>query len=444
MLLEIINVAEDGTETVVAASVDGVLALDGFIAGEYLLRVSDNKIPTIYDLHFDLADSSDPIVQDLAANLDVVRRDVMLGGAGNDILIGGRGEDWAFGGDGNDVLSGGPDRQASDLLFGEAGDDIFQIIPDALPFITGTEQTLIPTLSDQLFGGEGNDQVLFLGGNVDDAGNPVSDSVSIRYNRFLQRYEFTALVWDTTNQEFVQKSQDVPVVINAEADAPFDGQIDDDVMFSLIIDGDQQVDVAIASGATTDNDSIADLIDDIVAALPAEVKDLVQVEQDGLRIRFVRLATGAGVSLELRSDNVVDPGDGSTPVNSLGFRDVQSADGGRPIFEQHYAFYQTNDIEKTVINTRGGDDIVRGDSEYQFPNVESEWGIDLGDFEQGGTISALEIYGGDGADRLFGTPLDDVIDGGAGADVIFGGSGNDQILGGSGNDLLFGNTGIET
>ena len=79
-----------------------------------------------------------------------MRRDVLLGGEGSDVLFGGPGEDWVFGGPGNDVLSGGPDRQASDLVFGGEGDDLLQLVPDALPFLTGTEQTFIPTQSDQL------------------------------------------------------------------------------------------------------------------------------------------------------------------------------------------------------------------------------------------------------------------------------------------------------
>ncbi len=56
------------------------------------------------------------------------RRDIILGGPGNDRLRGGSSEDWILGGDGNDVLSGGSDKQASDLIWGGKGDDIFQVI----------------------------------------------------------------------------------------------------------------------------------------------------------------------------------------------------------------------------------------------------------------------------------------------------------------------------
>ncbi len=118
--------------------------------GEYLLEVRSNRVPTRYTLVFDLDDGAGPATLDLGARSDFVRRDVLLGGEGSDVLFGGPGEDWIFGGPGNDVLSGGPDRQASDLVFGGEGDDLLQLVPDALPYLTGTEQTFIPTQSDQL------------------------------------------------------------------------------------------------------------------------------------------------------------------------------------------------------------------------------------------------------------------------------------------------------
>ena len=39
-------------------------------------------------------------------------------------------------------------------------------------------------------------------------------------------------------------------------------------------------------------------------------------------------------------------------------------------------------IEKTVINTRAGDDEVHADPGYKFPGTESEYGIAPGDFER--------------------------------------------------------------
>jgi len=196
------------------------LDLSGLSAGtDYLLRVSaPNRLPTQYDLTFDLRDDVVPSenTTDFATKANPIRRDIIIGGAGNDALQGGPGEDWIFGGSGNDVLSGGYDRQSEDLLFGGEGDDTFQILPDGLPFIKGTDQTYIPTLTDRFDGGPGDDRVLFQGGDFDNLSQPVPDWVAIRWNRFLQRYEFTAVPWDTANQQFVVDQQ----VVNATAPGP--------------------------------------------------------------------------------------------------------------------------------------------------------------------------------------------------------------------------------
>jgi len=299
-----------------------VLDLGGLtleLASTYLIAIeSANGVPTAYDLTLRPGAGQVAVAYDLATAANPTRKDILLGGEGNDILMGGPAEDWVLGGPGNDVLSGGLDRQASDLLFGEGGDDTFQLIPDGLPFLKGRTQTYVPTLTDHCDGGPGSDRVLFLGGDLDRLGWPVPDEVAIRYNRILHRYEFTSLVWDIANQQFV-------------AD-PVTGQ-----------------------------------------------------------------------------------------------------------FEQTYALYQAKDVEHTVINTLAGNDVVHGNPEFAFPNTTAEWGIDPGDYEQGGRIAALEIQGGDGIDQLYGGALADVIEGGPGDDFLFGGEGDDTLSGGGGDDVIVGN-----
>ncbi|WP_372894369.1 LEPR-XLL domain-containing protein, partial [Stieleria sp.] len=185
---------------------------------QYILRIESNKVPTLYDLRFNLAGLSDdaikaldnPLEVNMSLREDVDRRDVIIGGLGDDILRGGAGEDWIFGNQGNDVLTGGYDRQASDLLFGGDGDDTFQLIPDALPLLGNqpntnfdpATQTYLPTFNEQMVGGEGRDRVLFLGGDFDRRGFEVPDYASLRYNTGLHRYEFTSLVWDIGKQEY--------------------------------------------------------------------------------------------------------------------------------------------------------------------------------------------------------------------------------------------------
>ena len=325
--------------------------------------MTSNRIPTVYDLLFDLGDEQQPAELDLGAGSDPVRRDVILGGSGQDILMGGPGEDWVFGGVGNDVLSGGLDRLASDLLFGQGGDDVFQIIPDALPFLTGTEQTFIPTYNDEMFGGAGEDQVLFLGGDLDDLGKAVPDFVSLRYNRFLHRYEFTSLVWDTANQAFMMQTQDVPALVIATKDAPLNGRLTQDAHFRIELDDDEKFNVTLTAAETADNQNLQDLLADLRRALAQAgvTEDLVRVDQEDLRIRLVRMATGEAASINIRpaAETLIDLGDGSPVTDELGFLAEQTGSGAIPVYTQHYLYYQVHDIEKTVINTRSGDDVVR-------------------------------------------------------------------------------------
>ncbi|MCC6508377.1 MAG: hypothetical protein IT423_04670, partial [Pirellulaceae bacterium] len=196
----------------------GAIALSGLNANQvYLLKVTTPRIvPTTYGLRLNLLGTTSTTTLatipklDLAVRNDMTRRDVILGNTGDDILRGGAGEDWIFGNAGNDVLIGGQDRGASDLMFGGSGDDTFQLITDALPLLGSepntdfdpTTKTVLTTLSDQLFGGAGNDRVLYLGGDTDRRGFDVPDYVAVQYDSQLHRYELTDLVWDIGTQSF--------------------------------------------------------------------------------------------------------------------------------------------------------------------------------------------------------------------------------------------------
>ncbi len=325
----------------------GPLDLSSLVVGEtYLLRVQSDLRPTIYDLKFQRGFAGPLPISNMALRDDPIRRDVILGGTGNDILIGGPGEDWIFGGPRNvdagvedrDVISGGFDRQASDLLFGGADDDSFQILPDFLPQLSNqrgtlfdpTGQTYIPTTSDQFFGGTGDDQVIFAGGDLDRDGRVVPDFVALRYNSGLHRYEFTNLVWD---------------------------------------------------------------------------------------------------------------------VHQLAFA-TEETDNGSEVYQQQYLFYQTRDIERTVITTAKGDDVVHLDGTFKLLPISGSvnaadidtWGIDPGDAQQFSSTMTFTVQAGDGNDRVFGSPLADALSGGAGNDQLVGGGGDDKIDGGGGNDQLYGGT----
>ena len=373
----------------------------------------------------------------MALRQDMVRRDIILGGQGHDVLSGGPSEDWIFGGDGNDVLTGGLDRQASDLLFGGEGDDTFQVICDYLPLLKGSDDTFLPTFNDRFDGEEGNDRVLYLGGDYDRLGQSVPDHLAIRYNRILHRYEISALVWDIANQRFETNSMTLlRATVKATDIAPTDGVIDQDTTLTLNVGGELFDPITIERNDI--NTNIVHLVDDINDAL------LAADMYDKVRAGF------SGQYLTLFAVNFVDTVTVVAGSDELHFDDAQfAAPGDVDAYVQTYAFYQAIDVERTVIDTRAGDDEVRGDAEYMFPLADgsgympSEYGIKIGNFQEGAHIASLDIRGGDGNDRLFGGDWHDTIDGGGGSDFVAGGLGDDNITGGPGADLLLGNSGVE-
>lgn len=415
------------------------LNLSSLTAGApYWLEVTSPRIvPTVYDLNFVLPAGGAPLPEpiQLGIRTDAIRRDLILGGEGNDTLAGGPGEDFIFGGPGHDVLTGGQDRQASDLLFGQEGDDTFQIIPDGLPLVNGSDQTLIPMLSDELIGEDGDDRVLFLGGDLDAQGQPVPDHVTIRYNTVLHRYEVSALVWDVADNQFATIPA-APAVIRA-AMPPDNFSVQSDQTFMLRVNGGPLVTLTLPASAGADR-SLADLLDDLNGAMAAAglAGDVIASQDDG-RITFSTMRAGPTATVEL---------DG---LASLGFEGAAplTATGRRNEFLQHFAYYTAgDDIERTVFDTRAGNDVVRADAGYKFlrpdgsENIDgSTWGLAEGDFQQGARIAALEIYGGAGSDILVGGPLADHIDGGPDRDFILGGLGDDDLVGGDGDDEIHGN-----
>ncbi|MEM9645555.1 MAG: hypothetical protein AAF989_11240, partial [Planctomycetota bacterium] len=116
-----------------------------------------------------------------------------------------------------------------------------------------------------------------------------------------------------------------------------------------------------------------------------------------------------------------------------------TAADGIPLQE---AKFQARQIEGTLVDLRGGDDELHLEDGYQFPGLDSQndpsYGIGPGHRQAGGSHLNFEIRGGDGNDRIFGSPYADRIDAGAGIDFVAGFSGDDEIRGGGEEDLLIG------
>ena len=196
-----------------AADPLSTLDLNGLEAGNYRVRISEAE-GTTAPLNFEISSAENrlpkrnvvvsPQVTNSSYRRPVTeRRDVLIGGIGNDRLQGGLGEEWLFGGEDNDVLVGGYDGQASDLMFGGNGDDIFQIWTDKLAVDPLTGAQFDDGSADLYVGGNGQDQVLYQGGDLNQ-GIVLRDFVAIGYDRFLGRQRLTALQYDFANRQFVQ------------------------------------------------------------------------------------------------------------------------------------------------------------------------------------------------------------------------------------------------
>jgi Ca2+-binding RTX toxin-like protein len=198
--------------------------------------------------------------------------------------------------------------------------------------------------------------------------------------------------------------------------------------------------------------------------------DLFQIFVDDLPV------DGSGNSLLLTSADELDGGDGYDRVVFLG-GDLDHF--GRPIpdhvtmsynrllgtyeitalvwdtanqrfltdgdhFVTRSAQYTTRNIQSTLFDLGAGDDELHLESEYYLPQVDGtldtrrSYGISEGDRQAGGDALVFEIRGGDGNDRLFGSPYNDVIRGGAGIDFLVGLGGNDDIRGDGDADILVG------
>jgi hypothetical protein len=112
-------------------------------------------------------------------------------------------------------------------------------------------------------------------------------------------------------------------------------------------------------------------------------------------------------------------------------------------YVQQFAFFRSQGIERTVVDTRGGDDVIHANPGYLL-NSET-WGISAGDLAAGAeAFKQLFIIGGRGLDVLHGGASVDVIVGDefgtdlSGNNWMAGYSNDDILLGASGNEYMYG------
>ncbi len=104
---------------------------------------------------------------------------------------------------------------------------------------------------------------------------------------------------------------------------------------------------------------------------------------------------------------------------------------------------QNNIVAQLPVSSGSGGNVSDDDILYGGDGADVIYGIGGDDIIFGGN-SDDELYGNSGSDSLFGSSENDILEGHSGNDYLSGGSGSDTLQGGSGNDRLMGDSGNDT
>ena len=330
---------------------------------------------------------------------------------GNDTLTGGEGDDLLLGGGGNDVLHGGAGQ---DGLDGGAGDDVYLFDPEDSPLLNGIAESV----SDFA----GNDRIEFGPGVSPD------DVELLKFDQDM------ALGFGSADWLYIREG--------------FSGSIEN-FGFS---DGTRlswmQL-VGRAYGASA-NASTAD-------------RDAVMV---GGSVNDALTATGGGATFSggQGNDTLTGAGGGNTYLYSLGDgTDWINDTGGQLDADGNpnpNVLRFGEGISEVVLTLKRGPLVIQvgpdsNDTIYlnNFRNwdVHARRAIDRFEFFDGTSLTYEEllakgfvVQGSDEYDSIWGTNVDDWIEGGASGDSLVGNPGNDTLHGGLGNDTLSDNQGSDT
>ncbi|MDF1845090.1 MAG: hypothetical protein P1U77_27055 [Rubripirellula sp.] len=328
-----------------------------------------------------------------------VRRDVLLGGLGNDVLIGGSGSDWIFGGTNQPLPSGQHDDAADSSILVDSTQswETDELVGRKLFNLTdGSEATIVSntgtSITASLSNGSDNDW-----------------DINDRY-QIGQDNDILSGGYDKQAEDLIVGGQGDDVFLLVPDYLPeFGGQGFDAGNSDLFVGGDGNDQTYFVGG---DVQSV-------------DIPDFVTLGYD----RFLGRHKLSALVYDKNSAS-----DSSLPKFA--------AQDGR--FLQQFAFFRAEGIERTVVDTRGGNDVVHADPGYLL-NSET-WGISAGDLAAGASaFEQLVIIGGRGLDVLHGGASSDVIVGDefatidSGRNWLGGYSGDDILLGASGVDYMYGN-----
>lgn len=395
--------------------------------------------------------------------------DIIYGGPGDDTIVGGGGVDFLYGNANYDTIDSSDDRDG-DVIEGNEGIDRL-IGGSGSDRINGGKQ------DDQVEGGDGDD--LLYGEEDDDVivggrGLDLVDGGSgndVLYGQLPTANPAIAAELDANTQRFEELigGPGADQIHGSDLRDRIDGGVDDDIVFHS-----PGMDVAIGGGGARDQYRFeaSDGPDRIALAFRAGTTELVvsingtiiDVPRNGFNVVGVdgkagndvfsnQLGSHATTSYELlggdgndtmdlstlQSDVVLHGGNGDDTL--WGGLSRTNAYGGQG-FDRFVKQVSNGDVKvayqsgKLITDRIGQPGLVDGVAEFETLEVrgtaQNDF-VDLTDFH-----GPVEIKGGAGNDRLYGSRVgNDIIDGGEGNDIIQGTGGNDVLNGGLGVDELY-------
>lgn len=309
----------------------------------------------------------------------------LTGGTGGDTLIGGAGQDVIYGDSGIDVLRGGDN---SDFIDGGSGDDR---IDGGLG-----NDILHGRLDDDIILGGGDDDVI-----TGDQGNDVISAGSGNDR-----------VWGGDGIDWIAGGAGNDTLVGDLGDDWIWGDFDFDIDANFILTMNGMV-PGLINGTNTGNDWISggggsdwisgDKGDDLIwgdSVFATEADGQTVITESDPEFGFTR------PSLALSA------------FNTSGHDVISGGAGNDRIWGED------------------GNDVIRGDLDDDITNLDDRF-----DMGSGSATGDDWLYGGRGADTLFGNTGDDHLYGGSAGDFLFGNAGNDVISGAAGRDAIFGDDG---
>ena len=388
--------------------------------------------------------------------------DTIRGNSDSNTIYGNDGDDTIYGGLGNDDLEGGA---GADNLYGEHGNDNFHVNTDG------------DAVSDLLDGGEGNDDYIITGGDVDaaqydrirDSGS-VTDSDQLRF----QNISYASIMLEDT---FSRATTGIDTITHTQSGSGY------------------TIDLGISTHATDLNWDFTDINFSGVADIHGGTgNDTIRGNSDGNTIYGNDgddtiygglgndfLEGGAGVdnlygedgndNFRLNTDgdavsDLLDGGEGnddyiitSGDVVAAQYDRIRDSGSGADTDQIRYQniSYASIMLEDTFNQSLTGVDEIRHNQSgsgytltigFNTHATALDWDFSGIDF-----VGVDEVWGGSQGDNIIvdhnitalrGYDGDDTLVDRTGANEIYGGDGNDSLTGGAGNDRLFGDAGFDT